>query len=230
MLLAVILILATPPSTQAEGTTPLPSPEQILERYVAAVGGRAAIERLTTRTCSGREIDDRPYRGPVVVSPLESVSEVPGRFLFRLQHPDGTRTEGFDGEAGWRRDSGGWSRDDGIGQSKLAWFFDPQGVLRIREYFRDLEVVGLGEVNGRPVYVVQTDRPAAHYSLHFDVETGLLTRIGYYNDLSDYRVIDGVRIPMRLVRSRKGGSTTWELTDVEHNLPVSEELFANPGK
>jgi len=226
--LAGALLLVSFHSAQADAPTTLPSPDEILERYVAAVGGRTAIEKLTTRRCTGREIDDRPYRGPEAITPFECVCAVPGRFKVRLRRPEGTWTEGFDGQIGWRLDVDGLERDDTIGRGKTAWFFDPQGALRIREYFRQLEVGGIGEVNGRSVYVVESDRPRAHYSLHFDVESGLLTRIGYYNELRDYREIDGVRIPMRLVRSRKGGTTTWELDRVEHDLPVSDDEFAAP--
>ena len=60
------------------------------------------------------------------------------------------------------------------------------------------------------------------------VETGLLRRIGYYWDLTDYREVDGVMVPFRIARSRKGGSTTLVFDRVAHNVPLEDNLFHMP--
>ncbi|NIM49996.1 MAG: hypothetical protein GTN78_22470 [Gemmatimonadales bacterium] len=223
----LIAISAAAPAADPRQDT-LPTVEQIVERYIEAVGGRDAIERLTTRVCTGRFIDDRPYRGPVEVFPLEVYSEVPGRWLLVQHFADGTYRDAFDGRIGWRQNPEGIERAEDNARSKHGWLFDPQGPLRIRDYFRDMVVTGTGDVDGQTVYVVQTDRDHAHYSLYFDIETGLLLRIGYWWWLEDYREVDGVKVPFRIVCGRKGGSNTYEFDRVEHNLPIDHARFVMP--
>jgi len=50
------------------GVDGLPTVEDILERYYEALGGREALERITTRVATGRVVDDRPYTGPVRIT------------------------------------------------------------------------------------------------------------------------------------------------------------------
>jgi hypothetical protein len=97
------------------------------------------------------------------------------------------------------------------------------------DYFPDLKVVSERAFDDRWVYVVESpELDPAHYALSFDVETGLLLGIGYYWYLRDYREVDGVKVPQRVMVSRKGGSTTFVFDMVAHNLPLEERLFAVP--
>ena len=158
-----------------------PGPDRILERYVQAVGGRAALERLESRIVTGRQIDDRPYRGPVEITPLV------------LVFPDPELTD-----------------------RKIRFLLDPRSPLLLEQMFHDLETAGTRMVDGRLHHVLESDLDPAYYSLLFDAETGLLTGICYYWTLSDYREVDGVLVPFRVHRSRKGGSTVWEFETVGH--------------
>jgi hypothetical protein len=56
----------------------------------------------------------------------------------------------------------------------------------------------------------------------------LLVRLGYSGVLSDYRVVDGVRVPFRYALSRKGGSSTYSFDRIAHNVPVDRTHFAMP--
>lgn len=40
--------------------------------------------------------------------------------------------------------------------------------------------------------------------------------------------MDRIRIPFRVVMSRKGGSTTYVFDEVKHNVPVEDARFAMP--
>jgi hypothetical protein len=111
------------------------------------------------------------------------------------------------------------------------WRFvlDPQGPLRIREYFAGLKLTGVTDLEGRSVYVVESDRSHEHYTLYFDVESGLLTGIGYYWHLQDYRAVDGALVPHRVVAGRKGGSVTYAFEEIVANVAVSGGRFAPTG-
>lgn len=155
--------------------------QTILTSYVEAVGGREAMQHLESRTVTGRQVDDRPYRGLVAVTPLV------------LSFPDPE-----------------------LQDRKTNFLLDPQGPLRLEHYFPGLRPAGTRTVDGRLKYILESDLDPAYYALQFDVETGLLTGIGYYWTLSDYRLVDGVLLPFRIHKSRKGGSTVWEIDTVEH--------------
>ena len=206
-----------------------PTLEQILGRYVEALGGQAAIEKLTTRVCKGRFIDDRPYAGPKQVVPFETFSKVSDKSLFILKHPENTEQEGFDGKIRWRLDTNGLIKRENQERSQMDYFLDPQNALRIREYFPGMEVMGKVMLRGHSVYVVENTRKSPHYTLYFDVGNGLLIQIGYY-ELHEYREVDGIKFPFRLEYSRKGGSNTYVFDDVRHNMPIEDERFAMPGK
>ena len=113
--------------------------------------------------------------------------------------------------------------------SKMAWLIDPQNALRIGEYFPGLEVASERALDDRWVYVVESSElDPTHYALSFDVETGILLGVGYYWYLHDYREVDGVRFPHRVIMSRKGGSSTFVFDLVAHNLPLEDTLFTVP--
>ena len=207
----------------------LPTLEQILERYVEAIGGQEAVEKLTTRVCKGKFIDDRPYAGPKQVIPFETFSKIPDKSLLILKHPENTEREGFDGTIRWRLDNNGLVRRENQERSQMDYFLDPQNALRIQEYFPGMELMGKVKLRGHTVYVVENSRKSPHYTLYFDVEAGLLIQIGYY-ELHEYQNVDGIQFPFRLEYSRKGGSNTYVFDDVRHNIPIEEKRFTMPGK
>jgi len=111
----------------------------------------------------------------------------------------------------------------------MAFVLDPQGPLRIGEYFGKMRLTGIVGYEGRSVYAVETDRDATYYTLYFDAESGLLTNIGYHWYLEDYRAADGVLMPHRVVAGRKGGSVTHVFDEIVANTPVSGGRFEPPG-
>jgi hypothetical protein len=74
---------------------------------------------------------------------------------------------------------------------------------------------------------------------YFDEQTGLLTRVLYYNDsiagrvptqmdFSDYRDVSGVKIPFHFTTTWTNGLTNVELTEVQVNVPIDAARFARP--
>lgn len=226
---ALIFSVISPVLSHAgEAGDSLPSVEYVLSRYIEALGGREALEAVETRTISGRFIDDRPYRGPVVVVPFEASSGNPGKWVMTHDWSDGLESEGFDGEEWWHVKAGAVEREAGVKRSKMAFHLDAQGPLRMHEYFGEMRVTGERWVNERRAYVVETDRDSAYYALYFDVESGLLTSIGYHSEVGDYRDVNGVKVPFRIVFGRKGGSNTYAFDEVLVNAPVDDKAFAAP--
>jgi hypothetical protein len=99
----------------------------------------------------------------------------------------------------------------------------------MKDYFQDLQITGRETIKDRTVYVIESEgHTKAYFGLYFDVETGLLLRIGYHHDLLDYRKVDGVMIPFRIVFGRKGGAYTYFFNEVKHNEQIDDNLFKKP--
>lgn len=224
-----IVVLPTGAGAAADPDT-LPTAEQVILRYIEALGGRAAIEALQTRVLVGRETTDLERQPPVYeVVPVTVYSMAPNSFLKVERRPDGFRCHGFDGTSAWQQGPSGITRDVESPDLKISWLVNPQNALRLNEYFPGLKVMAREYIGSTPVYVLEPaglDR--TYYALYFDADTGLLIRIGYYTELQDYRSVDGVKFPRRVTQSRKGGSTTYVFDLVAHNLPLDSVLFTAP--
>ncbi len=198
----------------------------LLERYIQALGGRDAIERLTTRACTGTFTDDLSWTDPPVQThPLKAFAKIPDKWITTLQVSKGTEQNGFDGRVGWKQNSDRIEKDYRMSRSWLGYLLNPQGPLYIREYFPGMILETQEIFGGRSVHLVKNKTQNV---LYFDAETGLLTRIGLQWDLQDYREVDGVKFPFRIATSRKGGESYFAFDKIEHNVPVDDRQFAIP--
>jgi hypothetical protein len=222
-----ILPLSTAKAPSVAGQAP--TVEEILERHLQAVGGREAVERCSTRVMTGRIVTDLPtWTPPVYEKALVDIrSAVPHGFVVTQQSPEGTWWDGYDGTVRWSSDGREVRRRDQL-DARFAWLLHPQNAMRFREFFPDMRFRGEIELDGRRVYVIDIDQHPSH-ALCFDARSGLLVRLGYNGVLSDYRVVDGVRVPFRYALSRKGGSSTYAFDRIEHNVPVDRGQFAGQG-
>ncbi len=205
LVLIPVLILTSAPSAYAGD---LPTLEQILDRYVDALGGRENLAKLATRSITGKQIDDRPYQGEPVTAELEAWADNTGCFSMVLHEAGGDHRTG--------------NADDH--NAKLAFIFNPQGPLMVDKHFPNPHVTGTWDYDGKLYYKVENDLKFEYYTLYFEVETGMLTRIGYHWWLEDFREVDGVLVPFTVVRGRKGGSTNLYFESVTHNVDVTDHL------
>jgi hypothetical protein len=205
MLLFPVLLMAGALPAAAEEE--LPTLEQILERYVEVMGGREAISKLETRTIIGKQIDVQPHMGPPEESKLEAWADTSGEWTMILSDPQRV------------------FRLKPQGNTKLAFLLNPQGPLMIAKYFPNLRLTGTWDYDGVWYYKVENDLKFEYYTLYFEVETGMLTRIGYHWYLDEFRPIDGVMVPGIIYQGRKGGSTNLYFDNVIHGEYVAEHLL-----
>jgi hypothetical protein len=206
------------------------SPSQIVERYVDALGGRPALERLTTRLATGRLVTDLSWTDPqVTIVPFEICAKIPDRILVTMQEKDGIQREGFDGTSGWRSTPKGTVADDAVGRSHLAFLLNPQNAPRLTQYFPKLVRQDTERRDSTELWVLEPEGlDPAHWALRVDAATGRLVQVGHYLTLEDYREVDGVLFPFRIAGSRKGGSSTYEFDAIRHNAEVPDSVFIRP--
>ena len=95
-------------------------------------------------------------------------------------------------------------------------------------------------IDDRPVEVIQNAaRGATGAKLYFDRESGLLVRqvrfvdtavgvIPTQIDYSDYRPVEGVKVPFKRVVTWTDGRSTIELSQVQPNVRIDATRFAKP--
>ncbi|MGD9020770.1 MAG: hypothetical protein PVF46_03170 [Lysobacterales bacterium] len=184
----------------------LPTVGEVLDRFVAAVGGTAALEAIDERRYRGTILQDLSWDEPQHrETPFIAVADAAGTVRYA--------------------ETGDWSELPQIDavdlQAKLRWVFHPRFALVVEDFFPGLRVDRREMRAGRKVVVlVPEGLKPEYYSLYFDEETGLLNHVGYHNDLGDWRAMDGIRHPHRWVFGRKGGHTTYTWREVISRPPT----------
>lgn len=196
MLAPVVAEAASPPSSAGE----LPTTEAVLERFVAAVGGRAALERIEVRHYRGTIEQDLSWKEPQHEErPFVAEADAGGR----VRYAEALAWDDLPEENGVEP------------QRKLRWVMHPRFALVVEQFFPGLKVTGRETREGRRVILLTpASLPEEHYTLYFDEETGLLNHVGYHNDLRGWHEVDGVLFPQRWVFGRKGGHTTYVFEEV----------------
>ena len=197
LVVATFLILTCGPTGFAADPSPA---DEVLERFVEAVGGRAALEAIDVRHYRGRIVQDLTWKDPQHRElPFVAEADAEGRVYY---------TESAEWQDLPDLDTGEPSR-------KLRWLMHARFALVVKEFFPGLEVRGREVRSGREVVVLApSELPFEHYALYFDVQTGLLNHVGFHNDVQAWRPVDGVLFPHRWIFGRKGGHTTYVFEEI----------------
>ena len=230
----------TPPgSAKADApSAKTPSADQILTRYIDAVGGRAAWAKLTSRVSAGT----MKVTGLNVTGTVEIHEKAPNRMLTVVKIGDTSFRQGFDGKIGWTEDPQNGLREQAGAElaetQREADFYSP---LNFRNHYTKFTVAGSEKVDGRAAFVLQAtaagdDDPD---KIYFDAQSGLPIRIlGHHHspggvgwfveDLSDYREIDGVKLPFAIAQTSMDSEFTVEINEVHHNVALEDSQFSKP--
>jgi hypothetical protein len=222
---------APAPGTSAQAVTA----DQILEKYVAAVGGADAIRKITTRVQTGKIVAGGNE------SPIEVFTKAPNMRITITHGSGGDSYTAFDGTAGWMGNAGRPARAMSPAES-MASGLDAEFALalRIKEIFPQLRRGRPEEAGGVMCDVLNGGGPGRPpVRLYFDSKSGLLVRLVRYADTplgrnptqidyADYRETDGVKTPLRWTLSRPNGRFTIQIAEVKNNVPVDDAKFAKP--
>jgi hypothetical protein len=212
--------------------------DQVLEKYVEMTGGRAAYEKITSSISKGTmEITAQNIRGTV-----ETYSKAPTKFLL-VQAIDGVGqfTQGYDGQMGWGQDPFlGLRNLEGAELANFKRDASFHSDLKWRELYDKVELVGTQKVGDRDAYVIRMTpsigKPVTRY---FDTETFLIVRSDVVSETpfgtlnmesypSDYRVVDGVKMPFQLMMKAPSGEMVMKITEVKNNVDIDDAKFVKP--
>ena len=218
----------------AQPAARLPTADQIFDKYLQAVGGAAAVQRISSRIEKGTFISGDSKL------PYEVYSKAPDKRVAITHQPDGDAISGFNGTSGWLEITAPSPPGRDLIPSETAAAkldADLKFALDARQILRGLSVLPPEKIDGREMYVV-SGKPEnmRHMRLYFDEQTGLLTRVLRYTevplgftpvrvDYADYRDVDGVKIPFRRTQARPSGRSIVQIDTIQQNVPIDESKF-----
>lgn len=223
--------------------------DEVIEKHLAAIGGRAALAKLQSRQMVGTMTLSLPVGGDVTGS-IDALNAVPNkaRTLIKL---DLTALgagpiqidQRFDGTTGYMLDSMQGDRPitgSQLESMKSAVF--PTPFLSYKERGASVELKGKEKVGERDAYLlVYTPKDGAVLRQYLDAESFLAVRmvttvevpgmgaLDQTSDFSDMRDVDGVKLPFLIKSTSAAQSFTISVTKVDHNVTVDEKLFVKPG-
>ena len=226
----------------------LPSVDQILNKYIQAIGGEDAIRKVSSRSITATR---NLLTGPGGVVALPAVSDEyrkANRSVIVSRGATITVAEGFDGTTAWAQNAAGVVADaQPIDTVRARRDLDLQASLNLKKTYSRMEVQGISRVGERDAYlVVGYPNDDLAEKLYFDISSGLLVRkitalqsvfgeVPFETDYDDYRATNsGVKIPFWIrsipgaPRSAYASSMNVRIQKVEDNAPIDDAKFAKP--
>ena len=225
-------------------TDPLPRAADIVARYVAAVGGTAAVARRRTLIMEGR--DERwagRYDGSGARNgEIKIVTK--GTDLFRIDWrvpPEPAVSQVIAGTTGWASRGGAVQALSAESVARVRRTMTRYAPLKIVEPVETLRVDRMESIRGRDAYVVSAtlDGQTSH-TYFFDVANGLLVRellttptpllpLQEQVDYDDYRPVSGLTLPFVV---RTSDDAPWDTSlrtfTITYDGAVDDSLFAMP--
>ncbi len=213
------------PSALGLADEPLPAAKDIVARYDAALGGRAAILKHTSTTMRGTITIPGSASDRVTVLPFVYLARAPYQRVERVSLPNngGDAIDGFDGEVAWSFDprtkkADVYTGDDRESAKRDADYYYPLDEL---SWFKSMETVGEEEFEGQRCFRLHGINNWNKSNDHFyDRDTGLLAGYEFASEMgptheifSDYQKVDGVLFPMKQTVKVKNGDN-WVVREV----------------
>jgi hypothetical protein len=238
-LAAIVLIFPTAASAQTA--------DEVVEKSIAAMGGRPAIEKIKSRIMTGELSIGTPAGD--IAGTVEMYGTVPNKQRTVIKADLSQFGAGplvidqrFDGTTGYAMDTMQGNRDitgNQLDNMKAQSF--PHPFLTYKAMGATVTMGPKEKIGDRDMFVL-TFEPAAGSPVkqYIDAETFLsartvittdlpqMGRIEQSIDVSDYRAVDGMKIPFKIRLSNPQNVITMTFTKIENNATIDEKMFLKP--
>lgn len=238
-ILPIVLVVVSAGSAFAQ------TADEVVEKHLAALGGRDALNKLTSRKATGTVTVTTPNGD--LSGPFESFAKKPNKSRVHISldlsalGAAGTMDldQRFDGTNGFILNSMSGNTDMPAAQAaNVRNNLFPSSLLTYKETGVKLELQPKEDVAGKKAIVLlSTPRSGSPVKMYFDPDTYLLMKsvttvtsaemgsLEQTSEFSDYRTVDGVKVPFHLVNSNAAQTVTIKLTTVEHNVAIDDAMF-----
>ena len=221
--------------------------DEIIEKHLTAIGGRAVLGKLTSRSMTGTITLSTPIGD--VSGPVEILNQTPNKSrtlitldLTAVGAGQAIIDQRFDGTAGYVIDSLQGNRDVTgrlLETMKNGGF--PSPLMNYKELGARVELGGKEKIGEREAYLlIFTPKSGSVAREYIDAATYLVVRavvtldipqigeLEQTTDLLDYRDVDGFKVPFQVKSSSRVQNSTVTITKVEHNPQIDQALFSKP--
>ena len=231
-----------PAGAQPQGSpTPRPTPipgEELIQKYVNAIGGQAAIDKIKSRMVTGTVNTASGLNGT-----YEMGQVAPDKGYEVFVTPRATIRRALTANGAWEQSPQGVREVSGPELARARTSMLLFGNIKLKEQYTRLRTAGRERVGDRDAYVVLATRAENDTErLYFDVETGFLLRkitylrtmvgvIPEQTDFEDYRDVDGVKMPFTIRVSPIDAGNAYilrKITEIKLNVPVDDSKFNKP--
>jgi hypothetical protein len=234
----VLVLLALSFRSVAQTAPATPTADQIIDKYIAALGGRAAIRKQTTRTSMGTiDVPAMHLSGTVMIH-----EKAPNKTLQVVIFSGNVFRQACDGKAAWSDDPADGLRVlSGVELTEAERDSDFYHALDLHDLYSKLVVVGSEQVDDHDAYVLEGTIAGETLpdKIYFDAKSGLALRVlghrhtadGEFEvqeDFQDYRAVDGVQLPFTILQ--RGGSSdfTIRISEIHHGAELPDSEFSTP--
>lgn len=228
------LVSSPAPEDPADGTNQ-PSAQQVIAKFINAIGGRSAVSALTSlEERATFESDSRGF-------PAQLYLTRSGRSATVIHLPGADRVTAFDGTSGWLLFPGRPARPLSAAEiDAIRLDTGLQFGLDLNAVFSKIKFAGYSKVGTADAVMLSGQRPGLPpFEMYFDKSSGLLLRTVYYSpsalglnpaqtDYSDYRNTGAVKIPFHRTSSTPTGRFNIQIVSARANVSIPDEVFARP--
>jgi CubicO group peptidase (beta-lactamase class C family) len=230
------------PLERAAAWTPDITVDELVAKVIAAAGGEESLRKHTTRVAKVEvDFEHQGVTGEGVMyakAPASAANEIT---FVALGKTLGEARDWFDGETGGEWSS--FSQADTFAGKRLADVrisSDFQEPLNWKSLFKTIEVKRKEKLGDEEVYVVvktpEVGNPVTDYvstksfrilrrdtiSWSETMNTGIPVTTTY----SDFREVDGLTIPFKVVATNVGmGDVVTRIKEIEHGVPIADTVF-----
>ena len=220
-----------------ESSGSLPAIDELINKYLEAAGGAAAVKAVSSRLVKGTVDVIGISRGGT----FETYTVAPNKALSIMKpRPTETIKVGYNGRTGWVQTPVGVRTLQGAELASVQGDADFYSILNLKNSYAKITLRGRSKIGYREVYVIdlQPERGAAE-RLFMDAETYLPVRMNssrmqgsvsvplevYYDD---WREADGLKAPHTITISSGKRTTTLTVKEIRNNIPVDGKIFERP--
>ncbi len=219
----------------ADAKVALPSAEELLDKYLGAIGGANALQKITSRVQRGTLT---AFGGQHF--PMELYAKAPDKRVSIMHLQNGDSVTAFDGKQGWLSVPGRLHMMSSAENDAARIDADLYFAARVKMWYQKFDVNPGEKIDGRETYLVEghsEGKPPLR--LYLDKDSGLLLRLIRYAetplgrnptqiDYADYRDANGVKVPFRWTLARPGNRFTIQVEQVQQNIALDDAKFLPP--
>ena len=214
-----------------------PSVEEILAKYETALGGKANLEKITSRQIKANRIepDGKTFEAEEI---LQKGNKFQIKTIYQSKEfGDYVVTESFDGTSAFKFGNGDkieLKTDETEQIKREAQIFANPNLKAI---YPKMDFRFVDKIEGREVYLVSaTTAENSRERLYFDAQTNLLVRrvastptiLGFFQyqvDYADYKNFGGVKLPTKINFAVPNIRWTRKILEVKNNVPIDDAKF-----